>query len=650
MHRTVSIANLVQAGIYGAAAYWLKERWGLSSGIAATCCAFQVVGAIAVAAGRPRYARWASIASLVGMAILLGQFIETANHLQEAYGSDARKIGKRSLDTVWLALPWGFFFPIWQAVHGGLKNLIVPTVALLFPILFHTGVDEPTFSWPLQPEKEAAAEAAFSLWNGKDATLPEGVGPATVLLTSFENGRPGKAVLGNGKNLAQAVSKALERLEAPGSERPALVLDVARTRYPRNAPVPAGDGGGLGKKSGVSPVVAWRPGNMGSLRVAPKWVLPRPKLRGMSPTRFDSVLADESGTHAITGAWTSPQEPTPEAILAAALAGGRMLAHHQTDNGAFAYTVRGPSGKVKKKGYNFPRHAGTTWFLTRLALRTGDPEVKRAAELGLLYMENHTTHISGERAYLGDPRRQDGQAWAGTTALAVLAAVALEHPLAVPWGRFLASSIDEFGQVHGEMNRKTKVFRTQQKNPYGQGQVTLALAALVRAGHDEFRPTLELMAAYMDGDYAPGGVGRLFSLDEHWTCLAALAIQDALGQASGMEVCNGYLAKEKGKVPDETSRLRPTSGAAGGLAEAVVAGAVLDPKHKEDAIAYGRWFLQNAYNETDASLLPRPEALIGGFRDSPYKLDVRMDAVQHIGCALLGIEALMSEIKPGSLP
>jgi hypothetical protein len=650
MHRTVSIANLVQAGIYGAAAFWLKERWGLSAGIAAACCSFQVVGAVAVASGRPRYARWASIASLVGMAVLLGQFIETANHLQEAYGSDARKIGERSLNTVWLAIPWGFFFPIWQAVHGGLKGLIAPALALLFPILFHTGVDEPTFSWPEQPEQKAAAEAAFSLWSGTDATLPQGVGPATVLLTPFENGSPGKAVLGNGKDLAQAITKALDRLDPPGANRPALVLDVARTRYPRKALVPAGDGGGLGKKSGVSPVVAWRPGNIGSMRVAPKWVLPRPKLRGLSPTRFDSVLVDESGTHSVKGAWTAPPEATAENMLAAALAGGRMLARHQTETGSFAYTVRGPSGTVKKKGYNFPRHAGTTWFLTRLALRTKDPEIIKAADLGLVYMENHTTHISGERAYLGDPRRQDGQAWAGTTALAVLAAVAHEHPLAVPWGRFLASSVDEYGQVHGEMDRKTKVFRNQQKNPYGQGQVTLALAALVRAGHDEFRPTLELMAAYMDGNYAPGGVGRLFSLDEHWTCLAALAIKNALGEVSGMEVCTGYLAKEKKKVPDETSRLRPSSGAAGGLAEAVVAGAVLNPEHTDDAIAYGQWFLQSAYNSGDSSLLPKPDALMGGFRDSPYKLDVRMDAVQHIGCALLGIEALMSQTHPGSLP
>ena len=95
---------------------------------------------------------------------------------------------------------------------------------------------------------------------------------------------------------------------------------------------------------------------------------------------------------------------------------------------------------------------------------------------------------------------------------------------------------------------------------------------------------------------------------------------------------------------------RPFAGAAGGLAEAVVAAAVLDDKYADDALAYGQWFLHAAYKAADASLLPRPNALIGGFRDTPYKLDVQMDGVQHIGCALLGVEALMTEAKPGLLP
>jgi hypothetical protein len=646
----VGLGNLVQAGIYGAGWYWLKERWGLSANIAMGCCVLQMVGAGSLFLRRERIARWCSMICLVGMGLLLGQFYAAADHLTEAYGNDARNIGEKSIQALWLAIPWGFFFPTWQALHGGLKALIAPAIAIALPLLFQTNIDGPIQNWPAQVEYEAAAQAAFFLWNGQDTPIPDGVGPATVLFTPFEDGKAGKAVRGDGKTLGEAVAAAVARLPPPGGVRSALVMDLARIRYPRGANVPAGDGGGLSKRSGLSPTVAWRPGNMGNRRVAPKWFLPRPKLGKRDPTKFDSVLVDATGAYLVSGGWTVPPELSADTALEAALAGGRMLAHHQNQAGRYAYKVSGPSGRVSGKGYNFPRHAGTTWFLARLAQRTGDPEIIEAAQRGLLYMESNTNEMDGGRAYLGDPRRGDGKAWVGTTSLAVLAALAADHPRAISWGRFIASSVNEQGMVRGEMNRKTGEFLSKKKNPYGQGQTTLAIAALVRAGHDEFRPVLERLATYLDGDYAPGGAGRLFVLDEHWTCIAALVIKDALGRPAGAEVCHAYLNKEAEKTPNPGSRIRPYAAAAGGLAEAVVAAAMLHDDHKDDALAYGAWFLRSAYRQSDSALLPKPLALIGGFRDTPHKLDVQMDGVQHIGCALLGIEGLLSEMKPGSLP
>lgn len=650
MNRSVALGNFLQAVIYGMAWQWLKERWGLPADIAMGCCILQIVAGASLLMGRDRIARGCAILSLVGVAVVVGQFYSAGAHLTEAYGSDARRIGEASIQQVWLAIPWGVFFPAWQALHGGLKSLIIPVVALAIPWMVGSGIDEPLREWPAQVEQTAAAEAAFLLWQGKNATLPEGAGPATILLTPYERGRAGTAVRGDGPNLRSATLEALEKLPPIGESRPALVLDIAKKMYSRGALVPAGDGGGLSKSRGKSPTVAWRPGNVSTRRVAPKWTLPRPKMKGYAPTLFDSVLADSSGSYQILGAWTAPPELTAESALEAALNGGLMLSRHQTEEGKFAYTVNGKTGKISGKSYNFPRHAGTTWFLARLALRTNDTAIWDATLLGLKYMEENTIKMPDGRAYLGDPRRRDGKAWVGTTALAVLAAVAADHPMALPWGRFIASSVDEQGQVRGEMKRSEGIHKAQKKNPYGQGQTTLALAALVRAGHEEFRPVLERLAAYMDGDYGPGGAGRLFVLDEHWTCLAALAIQDALGTAAGTEICHAYLAKEAYKTPDRSSRIRPSAGAAGGLAEAVIAGAYLHKDHASDALAYGQWFLQNTYNPSDAALLRKPEALLGGYRDSPYKLDVRMDAVQHIGSAMLGIEALLSVPSPGCLP
>jgi hypothetical protein len=628
----------------------LKERWETTAALCLVCAILQLVSAAAIAFKKERLGRWCSILTLTAVAVIAGQYYGAAEHLMEAYGSDAKRIGQASRESLLLALPWATFFPLWHALSGGVRSLVGPLIALLISMNFAKAVDDPLQQWPAQPEQEAAAEAAFLLWTGQRAEVPIGASPATVLLTPFSSGKAGRTVRGDGANLRSAISDALEKVRPPKTEHDALVLDVARVRYAKNTHVPAGDGGGLRKKGGRSPSTSWRPGRMGSKRVAPNWTLPRPKMKGDQPTRFDSVVSSRQGTFLMRGSWTSPATLTAETALEAALNSGKMLARHQKADGRYAYTVKGPSGKIDGSSYNFPRHAGTTWFLARLAKRTNDPEIWAATRRGLDYMAQNTTHMADGRAYLGDPRRRDGKAWVGTTALAVLAAVVANHELAAPWGRFIASSVDDVGQVRGEMKRSDGVHRAQNKNPYGQGQTALAIAALVRAKHEEFRPVLNRVAEYFDGDYAPGGAGRLFVLDEHWTCLASLAIQDVLDRAFGSEVCRAYLEKERYKTPDSNSRIRPSAGAAGGLAEAVVAGAYLFDDYRDDALAYGQWFLQNAYQPQDAVFLPKPSALIGGFRDNPYKLDVRMDAVQHIGSALLGVEALLSDVRPGSLP
>ena len=650
MSKSYATLNVIQCAIFIAGWNWLKEHWGLTANIAMACAVLQVIGGVAILIGRPKINQVVGMLCLIGAAIVVGQFWAAADHLMEAYGSDARRIGEASRTKLWLAIPWATFMPLVQTLQGGIKGLFPPAVALFIPWMLGTGIDKPETIWPAQAEQEAAAEAAFLLWSGDTAEVPEGTGPATVLLTPFEDGQAGRSARGSGADLREAISQALERLDSPSSTRLGLVLDVARAQYSKKAHVPAGDGGGLSKRRGKSPTVAWRPGKVGSKRVAPSWILPRPRMKGYNPTHFDSTLATAQGAFPMVGGWTAPPALTAESALEAALNSGKMLARHQKDSGRFAYTVKGPSGRIRGKGYNFPRHAGTTWFLARLAQRTDDPEMWASTRAGIKFMAKNTIHMDDGRAYLGDPRRQDGKAWVGTTALAVLAAVAADDPLALPWGRFIASSVDEHGQVRGEMKRSEGVHYAQKKNPYGQGQTTLAVAALVRAGHTEFEETLDRLIAYMDGDYAPGGAGRLFILDEHWTCLAALAIKDVTDEPTGADICHAYLAKEAYKTPTPDHRLGPSAGAAGGLAEAVVAGAYLRDDHRDDALAYGQWFLQNIYQESDSVLLPKPLALLGGFRDNPYRLDVRMDAVQHIGSALLGVEALLSEVKAGSLP
>lgn len=663
MGRLVGIGNLVQAVVLGVLANWAGARWGLAGGIAWAMCAVQVATGVALlATGRRRLAFGGALLTLLGDAVLFGLFLQAGWHVATRFGADATAHGQTALTIIVAASPWLFAFPLWQLLASWPRRApkgLPPGVAglllagALLPLGNRALADRPAATWPAQPALLEASEAAFARWQGQEAALPEGSGPATVLLTPWVDGKALEGRRGDGASLAEALEQALSRLPPPTvkGERRALVLDVARTAW-RSGLGSAGGSGGLGQESGRSPTVLWRPKGVRHERVLPEWSLPVARLpRGMQRVEFDSALATSEGAVPLVRAWPAAPELSADAALQAAVDGGDMILRNMTGD-RYAYIIKGPSG-TRGGGYNFPRHAGVTWYLARLYLRTGEDRFLEGAQRGLRFMGENTGRLADGRAYVADPKRKDGKVWVGTTSLAVLGAAELDHELAGPWGAFLASSIDEDGAVRGELDLATETFPEQQMNPYGQGQTVLALAVLVRKGHEELRPALERAARYLDGGYAPGGAGRLVVLDEHWTCIAAQAVADVMDTPHGAGVCRGYLAEQAGRTPSEHSSLRPNTGAAGGLAEAVVSGAVVLESEalRQQALAYGQHFLDAAYRPADAPFLVQPAALMGGFRSSHTDLDVQMDAVQHVGCALLGVEALLrGEAEPGAYP
>ncbi len=360
--------------------------------------------------------------------------------------------------------------------------------------------------------------------------------------------------------------------------------------------------------------------------------------------------------------WSEAPPLTPAAIDDALAAAVHHLAVNLGDDGRYTYIVKGPSGAAGS-GYNYPRHAGTTWFLARVAgalAETRAPvaaEAERAARRALAHLVDDTTRTIGSRSFVMDPTRRDGKAWIGTTALAALALVALpttpaDLPVRDAWAAQLAASVDASGKVRGEMSTADGSFPDQPANPYGQGQTMLALAALDRAGTPGVRDALTRAAAFVTEGYY-GTEHPLATGDEHWMCLAAHVLGGLGPTPGGRGVCASYVATERWMAPVGGGGLPPAAGPAGGAAEAVVAHAwdTRDPGMVDLASRYGRLFLQNQYRAEDAPLLGRPERLIGGFRDGAASLDVQIDAVQHIGCALLGVEAILSgRARPGSFP
>ena len=71
-------------------------------------------------------------------------------------------------------------------------QLFLPAAVLLTCAHMPGASPDPVATWPDQPQLEAAAQAAFSHWQGAPQVLPEGAGPAAVLLTPWIDGKAGR--------------------------------------------------------------------------------------------------------------------------------------------------------------------------------------------------------------------------------------------------------------------------------------------------------------------------------------------------------------------------------------------------------------------------------------------------------------------------
>lgn len=380
------------------------------------------------------------------------------------------------------------------------------------------------------------------------------------------------------------------------------------------------------------------------------------------PLRVTSALqASGAAPRLLARDWTAGPARSPESIRAAVGAGAAFLARNQQPGGRFTYIVKGPSGE-SGAGYNYPRHAGTAWFLARAARALDDTRAADSARAALAHLDAVSETTADGRAFVLDPTRKDGKAWIGTTALAVLAARALDEPREqhAAWARQVIASVDADGQVRGEVSVADGAFVNAEVNAYGQGQVMLALAAL--APDPDALDALGRAAAFVGGPGYYGAAHPLWVGDEHWMCLAAhgLRTANAAGAAlpqNGVDgVCATYAAAAVLDAPPPGAGLPPAAGPAAGAAEAIVARAwdTGDARLVRAARDYATYLLSSQYQPDDLDLLPaapHADRLIGAFRDGPYALDVQIDAVQHIGGALLGVLALDEGADgPGRLP
>lgn len=605
MYREI-FGHLLQALVYAVAARELGLRWqgyAIFLGVAAF---LQGVGAIATALQRRRWVQGAAAGSVVIVLAIYGEVLAQVWMLNRAFGSQTAEAAAEPLGALGLLLPWVLLWPL-SRLRGTPGS---PLLLLgLLPLL--NGAGAPVTSGE---SADSVAMALWSQWNGgATASVPPG-----TLVTPLLDGMAGRTLVAEGPL----------SLPERGS-RPALLVEVPV------APVPGGlVRPGTDAPPGVSPWLYAR--TIKHQQVLPGLYVPA----AQESLRYRAALVSEAGTVTLEDGWSPPPPVSPESLRTSVAEGAHHLLANMQGDGRFTYIVKGPSGR-SGAGYNYPRHAGTAWFLARAASALKDPSIGAAADGALQHLAQTSESTLDGRVFVLDPSRDDGKAWVGTTALALMG-LSLRHNnpvLAEGWLRQVAASVDERGKVRGEMTIRSGVFPDQPANPYGQGQVMLALLLAERAGMNSGKEALDRAEAYLRRDYA--GAHPLLVGDEHWMCLVAHALHSVRQSDAADGICAAYLELERG--PNPGSALQPGAGGAGGLGEAVAAWADItgSSSYRRSASSFGWLFLRSQYRPADAPLLGRPDRLIGGFRDGPGELDVQIDAVQHIGSAMLGIAVLL---------
>ncbi|MEC7242207.1 MAG: hypothetical protein VXW32_13315 [Myxococcota bacterium] len=658
MRPSAGLLNALQGIVYSVLAGYFSQRWTPGAVLLGIAAFLQFGSAGMVLMKHPAargVTRWTALISLGVVALLIGLHLQVAVHIIQTFTPIGAKTGWGLFASLAAALPWVLFFPLWQwrrlrePNDGADPNAITLTLLLLAPPTW-TALQGQADVHYAKVDGATASAWLWATWHGDDSPPPKHDKPVSLLLTHLRDGKTHWRKSIEASDLLSALPALVPK--APPEQGDVLLLEAVSSEGSLHQPILSPNA--LAIAPGVQ---SFRTANgplslrhwLGSNRIQRAlfafeiWlptVQTREPLTGW--TRQDAWMVDAMGPKKLARGWTQPERIHIMGLDQAAEEAARHLRYHMQAEGKFAYVVYGPSGQPGG-GYNFPRHAGGAWFMARMGSLTRDPNLIQAAGSAINFLVNHTTFLNDGRAYVLDPSRRDGLAWVGTTALALLALLDGDaHPeLQRAYTLQLAESVDSSGKVRGNMTISNEQFSPQPAITYAQGQVLLALARAQERGIPGAEDALNRAAAYVESDYWPLPAARFGILDEHWMCLASNQL-DRMGHSeSGRSICEAYLAQQEDLNPE--SPLTLSAGPAGGIAEAWMAAALMDARdgifgrHYQEAIAYGKLLIAQRYRASDAALLPKAEALIGGFRDSPWELDVRVDAVQHIGFALLDL-------------
>jgi hypothetical protein len=356
-----------------------------------------------------------------------------------------------------------------------------------------------------------------------------------------------------------------------------------------------------------------------------------------------------------------------------AIAAARFLARGVDAQGRFRYLVDAPTNRTLP-GYDWPRHAGATYYLAQVAGLWGEPGVAAAALRAAGWMRDEVMVQCGETRCIGSGRRVD----VGSTALALLAFVEIARTKLDPGYALLVPDLAAFlrGQQRPDGDFMHQYDRESLRPIdvqflYYTGEAALALSrAHALLGDSRDLDAASRAVARLVGDGWSFFGSRYYFGEEHWTCQAMDDMWDRAPNRQALDFCLRWhafgrkLQLSAGDTPYDAEgaygigplaapRLTPAgSRSEAGLATldaARKAGvsssecAALEGQMRKSLAMLLRHQVRREGPASSAHLLADPAAVEGAMPASEVDWQLRIDFAQHTGSALLK----WLEVEPG---
>ena len=345
--------------------------------------------------------------------------------------------------------------------------------------------------------------------------------------------------------------------------------------------------------------------------------------------------------------------------------GMRDAAHYLARNimhdGRFRYRVDPVTDRILP-GYNWPRHAGATFFLAQAAAATHDPSLRQAALTGATVLREQAMGVCGGMPCVGD----EPVVSLGASALALIAFTEVVHSRLdesyhthiVGLARFLREQQRPDGTFIHYYDRRT-AHPLDRPSLYYSGEATLALARAYTLTHDP----ADLAAAVRGLQHLVGPAWRFFGDryyfgEEHWTCQAMAALWPYAPDRQALDFCLRWQAYNRamqqrpgetsfdadgaiGVTPVITPRLTPVASRCEAAVTTLDIARRTGVTHQElDALEVQlrralALLLRHQFRPGPRHLFKHPQAVYGAMPGSAVDWDLRIDYAQHAGSAMV---------------